>query len=252
MNVATEFDVGPLTWVKSEIDLALERADQALQRYLSSAVVGQGDLTQIKFSRNHLHQVQGALTIVGLDGVVLFAEVLEALLDSIEKQSISADEAKIDLVHRALEGIRVYLDDLIVGQPNQSLRLLPLYTEVQNARGLARFLPSDLFFPDLNVRPPRRDAATPKRSRGELQRLLRLERARFQRGLLAWLRAPQKTDGLNEMLTAVRHIEATQEAASVRTFWWAATGFLTALAEGGLPVDNPSARASSTRWSPAR
>ena len=32
MNAATEFDVGPLTWVKSEIDLALERADQALQQ----------------------------------------------------------------------------------------------------------------------------------------------------------------------------------------------------------------------------
>ena len=74
MNAATEFDVGPLTWVKSEIDLALERADQALQQYLASP----GDLTQIKFSRNHLHQVQGALTIVGLDGVVQFVEAVEA------------------------------------------------------------------------------------------------------------------------------------------------------------------------------
>ena len=33
MNAATEFDVGPLTWVKSEIDLALERAVQALQQF---------------------------------------------------------------------------------------------------------------------------------------------------------------------------------------------------------------------------
>ena len=215
MNAATEFDVGPLTWVKSEIDLALERADQALQQYLASP----GDLTQIKFSRNHLHQVQGALTIVGLDGVVQFVEAVEALLDAVEKQACPADEATIDLVHRSLEGVRVYLDDLIVGQPNQPLRLLPLYVEVQTARGVTRFSPSDLFFPDLNVRPPRRSTLAPKRSRGEFQRLLRLERARFQRGLLSWLRAPQKTQGVSEMLTAVQHIEATQDAASARVFW---------------------------------
>ena len=29
MNAATEFDLGPLTWVKGEIDLALQRAEEA-------------------------------------------------------------------------------------------------------------------------------------------------------------------------------------------------------------------------------
>ena len=81
MNAATEFDVGPLTWVKSEIDLALERADQALQQYIASVAAGAGDPTQLKFCRTHLHQVQGALTIVGLDGVTQFAEAVEAMLE---------------------------------------------------------------------------------------------------------------------------------------------------------------------------
>jgi chemotaxis protein histidine kinase CheA len=48
--------------------------------------IGNGDLTQIRFCRTHLHQVQGALTIVGLDGVTQFAEALESLLEAIEKQ----------------------------------------------------------------------------------------------------------------------------------------------------------------------
>lgn len=38
MNAATEFDVGPLTWVKSEIDLALERAGEALGLLLPAAI----------------------------------------------------------------------------------------------------------------------------------------------------------------------------------------------------------------------
>ena len=64
MNAATEFDLGPLTWVKAEIDLALGRAEQALSEYQLS-----GDTTRLKFCRTHVHQVYGALSIVGLDGV---------------------------------------------------------------------------------------------------------------------------------------------------------------------------------------
>ena len=43
---ATEFDVGPLSWVKSEIDLALKRADQALQEF-SGGLPGQGHRTRM-------------------------------------------------------------------------------------------------------------------------------------------------------------------------------------------------------------
>ena len=156
MNSATEFDVGPLTWVKSEIDLALGRADDALLQYTASVKGGIGDLTQVKFCRTHLHQVQGALTIVGLGGVTQFAEALEAMLEAIEQQLRPAGEDSIALAHRALAAIGHYLDDLINGQPNQPLRLLSHYREVQAARGVERVRASDLFFPDLSARPPRR------------------------------------------------------------------------------------------------
>ena len=100
MNVVTEFDVGPLNWVKNEIDLALARADQALQQFSAG-----GELTQLKFCRTHLHQVQGALTIVGLDGVTQFAEALESLLEAIEQQQRPADAELIALAQPALATI---------------------------------------------------------------------------------------------------------------------------------------------------
>ena len=234
MNAATEFDVGPLTWVKSEIDLALGRADQALEQYAKSLEAGDGDLTQIRFSRTHLHQVQGALTIVGLDGVTQFAEALEAMLLSIEDRTFAADPARIALAHRALAMIGHYLDGLINGQPNQPLRLLAVYREIQAARGLSRISATDLFFPDLSARPPRRDAPATKLAQEEFHKLLRQERGRFQRGFLAWLRNPKDRSGLSDMLVAVRKIEDTQESAAARAFWWVATGFLSALAEGAV------------------
>ena len=236
MTVATEFDVGPLTWVKSEIDLALERAVQALQQFTASVAAGNADLTQIKYCRTHLHQVQGALTIVGLDGVTQFAEAVESLLESVEQQTQRADEALISLAQRALAAIAHYLDDLTIGLPNQPLRLLSLYREIQAARGEQRFSATDLFFPDLSARPPRR-AAPAQISRGEFQRIVRQERARFQRGFLSWLRTPQDRSGISEMLAAVKRIEDTQDAPASRSFWWVATGFLSALAEGTLPAE---------------
>ena len=237
MNAVTEFDVGPLTWVKSEIDLALERAAQALDQFSAGAASGTEDLTQIRYCRTHLHQVQGALTIVGLDGVTQFSEAVESMLEAIEQQTCPANKATIGLARQALSAIGHYLTGLVNGQPNQPLRLLSLYREVQTARGVQRFSAADLFFPDLSVRPPRSDSPTKKLASSDWPRFLKQERARFQRGLLAWLRTPQEKSGVKEMLASVRRIEETQDTGSARSFWWVAGGFLTALAEGKLPEE---------------
>ncbi|HNO72171.1 MAG TPA: Hpt domain-containing protein, partial [Accumulibacter sp.] len=237
MNAPTDFDIGPLTWVKSEIDLALERGDAALQQFTASAADGNGgDLTQIRFCRTHLHQVQGALTIIGLDGVTQFAEALESLLGAFELQERPATPTAVKLVQGALAALRHYLDDLISGQPNQPLRLLPLYREVQSARGLERVFPTDLFFPDLSVPPPLTSPA-PKLRRVEFEHRLHQQRAHFQHGLLSWLRAPLDAQGIDEMRNAVKRIAALQKTASARAFWWVATAFLTALGEQTLPAD---------------
>ena len=78
MSAATEFDVGPLTWVKGEIDQALERAGAALDEFEKN-----GEVTQFKFCRTHVHQVHGALDIVGLSGVTELTEALENLLQTL-------------------------------------------------------------------------------------------------------------------------------------------------------------------------
>ena len=101
MNAVVEFDIGPLTWVKSEIDLALERAGQALQNFAADTE----DPTQIKFCRNYLHQVRGALTIVELDGVTQFIESLEALLSAVEDKALAIDDTIIRLIRKSLETV---------------------------------------------------------------------------------------------------------------------------------------------------
>ena len=48
-------------------------------------------------------------------------------------------------------------DDLLAGARNQPLNLYPVYRSLLNAQGVRDVPPSDLFFPDLSQRPPRRN-----------------------------------------------------------------------------------------------
>lgn len=110
MSAATEFDVGPLTWVKGEIDQALERAGAALDEFEKN-----GEVTQFKFCRTHVHQVHGALDIVGLSGVTELTEALENLLQTLESDPGANAAAALPDVREALHGLRNYLDGLLAG-----------------------------------------------------------------------------------------------------------------------------------------
>ena len=105
MDVSSEFDLGPLTWVKPEIDQALDKASQALGVYGDT-----GDATQLRFCRSHIHQVNGALAIVGLDGVSELTSVLEAAVQALEEGR--AEPASLSVIAAGVQALRAYLDEL--------------------------------------------------------------------------------------------------------------------------------------------
>lgn len=225
MNAATEFDLGPLTWVKGEIDLALQRAAEALVQFRSS-----GDQTQFKFCRTHVHQVCGALSIVGLDGATLLTESLESLLLLLENGSVEVSAEAVDAASQAMDALRHYLDDLLAGQPNQPLRLLPAYQALGAKQGKV-VQPAELFYPDLSVRIPKREDA-PSVTQREYLAEIKLARMRFQRGMLQWMKAPTEAAvGLEQMREAVAAVEAMQLTSSERTFWWVLDALMEALAD---------------------
>ena len=133
MNNPGEFDIGPLTWVKGEIDLALSRAGEALKNHAEiaksagSASAEAPDLTQLKSARAHLHQAHGALAIVGLSGITQFTETVEQVFAALENGTLTLSVQLIDICQRALSTVSTYLDELLSGAPDQPLTLLPTY-----------------------------------------------------------------------------------------------------------------------------
>ncbi|MDR0776401.1 MAG: Hpt domain-containing protein, partial [Azonexus sp.] len=224
--------MGPLTWVKGEIDLALQRAVEALSQYTAG-----GDSTSLKFCHTHVHQVYGALLIVGLDGVTQVVESLEALLKAYEEGRRPASESGLAVVRQVLADVRQYLDDLMVGEPNQPLRLLDSYLALAQERGLTVTHAADLFYPDLSLRPPRRSVALVPGS-GPAKAALKAARAAYQKSLLQWLRHPAGNGaGLPAMRKALADIEAQQVSQAAQTFWWVAQAFLDTLEEPSVRGD---------------
>ena len=237
MNVASEFDIGPLTWVKTEIDLALERATEALTQY-----AGSSDVTHLKFARTHIHQAHGALAIVGLDGVTQISESLEALLVLLEEGQSTAAAHVFDAFDISLGAIRQYLDDLLAGAPNQPLRLLPAYKALAEARGLTNCHAADLFYPDLSPRPGKRPAPETALEPEAQKALIKTERAHYQKALLTFLKKPdeaaQAIEGLSKAIAA---IEALQDTPANRAFWWISLAFIETLKQAEIGAD-PRAR----------
>src|SRR5262245_48927779 len=184
MSTAADFDIGPLTWVKGEIDQALEKSLGALRAYASNPE----DAKQIRLSQTHFHQAHGALQIVGLDGVTRLSEELDGLLADVAKAGVAPKPETLAVAERAFGAVTAYLDRLLAGERNQPLRLFSVYRDVAKVRGRDAVDPVDLYYPDLSQRPPRREKPPVELAPTAASPYYRQQRGRYQRGLLKWLR----------------------------------------------------------------
>lgn len=227
-----EFDIGPLTWVRGEIDQALERSRTSLRAYAANPA----ESNQIKFAQTHFHQAHGALQIVGLDGVTRLSEELEGLLAELEKAGGPPAPEAVRAAEAAYAAISAFLDQLLGGGENQPLMLFAVYRDLVAARGKGQADPVDLYFPDISPRPPRRDKPFAALAPEGAPAFYRDARSRYQRGLLKWIR--KDASGAEDMRAAVAAVEGVQAQNAQRAFWWVALGFFDALVAKALP-DSP-------------
>lgn len=233
MTQSQELDIGPLSWVRGEIDQALTLAAEAVGR------IGEDSdpADQIQLARNHLHQARGALSVVGLDGLCHFADTLDKLLAGMADGSIPPDESHTALARRGCSAVANYLGDLVNGSGDQPLRLFALYREIATASRRDEVSPAELFYPDLSRRLPRRklrNAPRPGTPAGAER--MRGARAALERGLLQWLKSPADPAGPDIMRDAAIALEALQSSPAFYTLWRVAQAFFDALAHQDLPA----------------
>ncbi|AMC36212.1 Hpt domain-containing protein [Janthinobacterium sp. B9-8] len=224
MSAHTEFDLGSLVWVKSEIEQTLQKASQALAQFGETK-----DSALLKHARTFLHQAYGAVQMVELTGLARFCEEIEQTLASDE---ISPDT--LTIIQRAIAEASHYLEQIAAGAPNQPLRLLGSFKKMAALRQASES-GAELFFPHLaDLELPK---GLPVRTvdAADVSAFIRLRRQRFEAVLLSWIGNEPAAAGV--MAKCLAEIAATQSLAISRHFWWAAAGLLDGLSRHQGPLD---------------
>ncbi len=238
MTDARVRDIGPLTWVKGEIEQALIKAKEGV----TLARDGEDQATQLQFAQTYLHQASGALSIIGLDGLTLFTGQIEKLLGQLGRGERTAEAGHYDLLLRALAATGNYLEELAHGTADQPLRLFPLYSELLGATDGRSASHAELFFPDTSLRPPRSSVRVLDLSDAQRQHAIRIQRGHYQAGLVKVLRGQQERIGVGEMFEAARKLEPLHDKPAANALWWAAQALFEALLSDDIKLVPPVKR----------
>ena len=225
-------DITILSWITAEVDQALERVRTELATYSAPP----HDAAALARCPEHLHQVSGALNMVGLSGATRFCEALENSFARLDASGASSAA----VVDRAVLQLKQFVDDVANGQPEVAVRLYPAYRELAELQGRDDSAEIDLFFPDLTPAAPAHPA--PKSLENEeLASFLQSQRTRWQRGILAWMR--RQPNGLEDMRDTLEEIHSVAHVLPERrALWWVAGGVVDALLDVTEPGELAQAR----------
>jgi chemosensory pili system protein ChpA (sensor histidine kinase/response regulator) len=216
-----------LSWIKNEIDHAFKVVRDSIDKFSAAPE----DATVLRVCPDQLHQVSGALRIIGLSGATRFCEAIEGGFSGLSGGKPS--KATIGVIDRSVLALKEFVDDLMRGQANVPLRLFPMYRELTTLQGKSDISEKDLFFPDLTLpAPPHTNPKT--LTEQELAPFLQSQRARFQRGCLAWLR--NQPSGLQDMRQALDALhQIAPQLPEPRALWWVAVGLIDGLLDAPEP-----------------
>jgi chemosensory pili system protein ChpA (sensor histidine kinase/response regulator) len=232
--VSDQFDTGPLSWVMEEIRAALARTSALA---LSSAGLdADAGAAALREAAKVLHQAHGALQVVDIAGTPLLTEAIEDLLTRAAGAALAPESRYTEAVAAACGALTEYLDELLAGAAPQALKLYPYYRDLQQARGISRIHPSDLYFPDLSIRPRLAEPAV-QASAAEAAHL----RQHFEKALLPLLKStdPQaERAGAAGLADVLAEFVRRAPGHYGRPYWWVLHGFASGVASGEIGSAN--------------
>src|SRR5437870_2476604 len=196
--------------VGREVSATLAEARGALEGY-----VEQPDNAQLlETCAQQLHQVQGVLRLLEIYGAALLAEEMEHvaqyLLATHAERKSQAES--LDALMRAMVQLPSYLERVLAGGRDLALVLLPLLNDLRAVRGNALLSEGTLLL--LNLRSdqqPQPRAASPGEPALTVEQWARRVRARYQMGLIGWIRGERSEQNLQTLAAVAAQIEQERE-----------------------------------------
>ena len=239
-------DLGPLAWVFDELRKSLDAANKALKRFAVDVAdaresdLSAADPSSLRVARSQLHQVVGALEMVGFHAAASVVRGMEGAVQRFLSRPVTCNEAAVSKVERAGFGLIEHLEAVLNGKQVSPVALFPQYRDVQELAAAQRIHPADLWespdphpvftLPDGMGVPALKPGAD--------------VRARFDRYVLHVIKNLHPIAAAH-MVKTCAGLAAGVDAGPLRTFWLAAAAYFEAVEHNLLPPDVYVKRAAS-------
>ncbi|MBS0422370.1 MAG: Hpt domain-containing protein [Proteobacteria bacterium] len=222
-----------LDFVGRELNVTLAEARTALENYVEQP----DNINLLERCTQELHQVQGVLRVLEIYGAALLAEEMEQvasyLLQTASERKSQAES--LDALMRAMVQLPSYLERVLAGGRDLALVLLPLLNDLRAVRGSALLSEGTLLL--LNLKSDKQAqpvAAAPGEPPLTVEQWGRRLRARFQVGLIGWIRGERVEQNLDILAAVAQKLEQIATRQPVFQLWWVTGAVIEALQENGL------------------
>jgi len=219
--------------VGREVNVTLAAARAALESYVEQP----DNDALLEQCAQDLHQVQGVLRMLEIYGAALLAEEMEHvahyLLATHAERKSQAES--LDALMRAMVQLPSYLERVLAGGRDLALVLLPLLNDLRAVRGHALLSEGTLLL--LNLKSDKQAqpiSGTPGEPPLTVEQWARRLRARYQTGLIGWIRGERIEQNLEVLGAVSRKLEQIATRQPVFQLWWVVGAVIEALQENGL------------------
>lgn len=221
-----------LTWVKPAIDDTLKLTRQSLEQFVEN----QDDPGSLQDAVGWLHEIKGALILLEISSAMMLMQEMEQVTKALLDGKIQDKEAAYDSLMRALIQLPNYLDHLALGYPDIPVALLPLINKLRHLLKQKPLTAGQFFLPDVSLDIPDIKPA-PRLTDEKLKAFVHKQRLSYQKGLMAFLKGPNKMAGIKLMMATFSHLTQATGQYPVTKVWWIAEAILEAIAQKGLPIN---------------
>jgi chemosensory pili system protein ChpA (sensor histidine kinase/response regulator) len=222
-----------LDLVGRELNATLAEARTALETYVEQP----DNVSLLERCKVELHQVHGVLRVLEIYGAALLAEEMEQvagyLLATVTERKGQAES--LDALLRAMVQLPGYLERVLAGGRDLALVLLPLLNDLRAVRGSALLSEGTLLV--LNLKSDKQAepiAVAAGEAPLNIEHWSRRLRARFQMGLIGWIRGERIEGNLETLSNVAQKLEQSATRQPVFQLWWVVGAVIEALREHGL------------------
>ena len=222
-----------LDLVGREVNATLTEARTALEAYVEQP----DNSALLERCVADLHQVQGVLRLLEIYGAALLAEEMEHVaqyLLATHRERKSQAES-LDALMRAMVQLPSYLERVLAGGRDLALVLLPLLNDLRAVRGQSLLSEGTLLL--LNLKSDKQPEP-PVTAKGEeamtVEQWARRVRARYQHGLIGWIRGERPEHNLETLAAVARKLEQIATRQPLFQLWWVIGAVIESLQEKGL------------------